>query len=356
MGKEKEMIEAICRLMPKSPAQLNKLFESDAEIVDRGHSRLALTIDEFSEEDLLRDREPYTLGWNIAVGCLSDILASGGDPVFYTHSLVVKKTWTKEYVEKMAGGIAAVLQKTGTAFLGGDFGVSETWRVTGSVLGEVTGQPLFRSGAKIGDRIFLSGKIGLGNVEAAFKLYQNNAMVRKIAGKFPNQFRLRLQEALLIREFSQCCIDTSDGVLNALRVISEQSGTGFEVGNLPYEKNGLILAKLLRIPKELLFCGECGEYELLFTVRKEAVEEFLSKAQARELAFYPLGIVKEPGCQLLCEAGKNIDFAFYELSARDYEDKKEYLHDVIQYIRKGGQNHEKSCHNGDRTGNGSGDR
>lgn len=180
MSKEKEMIEGISKPMPRSTSQLNKLFEADSEIIDFHGHRLLFTMDEFSEEDLLRDEDPYVLGWNMAVGSISDILASGGKPKYYAHSLVIQDSWTKDYVSKLSLGIAQVLKDVGVAFIGGDFGISKTWRYTSSVIGDLEGSPMLRSGAKVGDGIFLTGPIGSGNVEAALVLYAENPFVKHL--------------------------------------------------------------------------------------------------------------------------------------------------------------------------------
>lgn len=332
MSKEKEMIEIINKHMPKSSNQLNRLFECDAEIIDFNGKKLVYNIDEFSEEDMIRDADPYTLGWNIAVGSISDILASGGKPQYYAHSLVIKNSWTKEYVEKLSKGISDVLKETSVAFMGGDFGVSETWRYSGSVIGELEGRAILRSGAKVGDLVFISGKIGIGNIEAALKLYSENPLVKNITQRLKNRFRVRSKEARLIKEYSNCCIDTSDGVFNALNTISDISKTGFEVSNLPYEKSGILLAKLLNLPKELLFLGECGEYELLFTISKEVYEEFLKKSNEMNQKFYKIGEIKEHSIKILHGSDRNFDLRLYDLSARDYSDTKEYLRDVIDFV------------------------
>lgn len=333
MSKEKEMIEVIHKHMPRSASQLNQLFEADSEIVDFHGKSLLYNIDEFSEEDLFRDEDPYVLGWNMAIGSISDILASGGKPKYYAHSLVIQTSWTKDYVEKLSLGIAEVLREVGAAFIGGDFGISKTWRYTGSVIGDLEGPPMLRSGAKVGDGIFVTGPIGFGNVEAAIVLYSENPLVKHITGRWKNSLRLRSKEAEVIKRYSCCCIDTSDGVFNALNVISEMSRTGFVVGNLSYVKSGLLLAKALNIPKEMLFLGECGEYELLFTLSKEAEEEFLNEAQEEKLKFYKIGEVKEQGHKSLRERDRKIDFTTYDLRARDYTDPKDYLRDVVRFLK-----------------------
>ncbi|MTI83171.1 MAG: thiamine-monophosphate kinase [Firmicutes bacterium] len=332
MSKEKEMIETINKHMPRSSNQLNDLFEADAEIINFTSRRLVYNIDEFSEDDLLRDEDPYVLGWNMAVGSISDILASGGRPMYYAHSLVIRNSWTKEYVAKLSLGIADVLKEAGASFIGGDFGISETWRYTGSVIGHLEDQPMLRSGAKAGDLIFISGPIGLGNVEAAFLLYSANPLIKNLTGKWKNYFRLRSREAHFIKRYSSCCIDTSDGVLNALNAVSEMSRTGFKLGNLPYTKSGLLLAKVLNMPKEGLFLGECGEYELLFTIRKEVAEEFLEQAKELQLKFYQIGEIKEHGSKMLSTAKKKIDLTTYNIRARDYQYTKEYLRDINNFL------------------------
>lgn len=335
MNKEKQMIEVINKHMPRSTTQLNKLFEADSEIIDFQGKRLLHTMDEFSEEDLLRDEDPYVLGWNMAVGSISDILATGGIAKYYAHSLVIQNSWSQDYVGKLSQGIAQVLKEVGAAFIGGDFGTCKTWRYTGSVIGELEGPPLLRSGAKVGDRIFVSGPIGRGNVEAALVLYAQNPFIKQLTGRWKNTFRLRSKEAELIKRHSCCCMDTSDGVFNALNAISEMSRTGFVVNDLPYVKSGLFLAKSLNIPKEVLFLGECGEYELLFTLSKEVEEEFLNEALEKKLDFYKLGEVTEQGSKTLGKKDREIDLATYDLSARDYPEPKDYLRAVVNFLKGG---------------------
>lgn len=333
MSKEKEMIEIIHKQMPRSASQLNKLFEADSEIVDFHGQSLLYTIDEFSEEDLLRDEDPYVLGWNMATGSISDILASGGKPKYYAHSLVIQNSWTKDYVEKLSLGIAAVLKEVGVAFIGGDFGISKTWRYTGSVIGDLEGPPMLRSGANIGDGIFITGSIGRGNVEAALVLYAENPLVKHITRRWKNSFPLRSKEAEVIKRHSCCCMDTSDGVFNALNAISEMSRTGFVVDNLPYVKSGLLLAKALNVPKEMLFLGECGEYELLFTLSREAEEAFFNEVQKKKLMFYKIGEIREHGNKSLRERGREIDLATYDICARDFPDPKDYLRTVVHFLK-----------------------
>lgn len=150
----------------------NQFFESDSEVFDYKENKLLFTTDTFSNEDLFRDNNPYQLGRNLAVATLSDILASGGAPLFYGHSMVVSKQWQRPFIIEFSRGIADVIKLVDATFLGGDFGQSEKWQYTGIAIGEVV-KPLSRIGAKNGDSVYLTGKAGAGNLEAALTLYSD---------------------------------------------------------------------------------------------------------------------------------------------------------------------------------------
>lgn len=332
MNRERDLIKMVSSVMPKSPHQLNKLFESDAEIIEFGGSRMLFSIDEFSQEDMMREHDPFTLGWNFAVGAISDILAAGGRPLFYAHSMIIDKNWHEDYIKTFSEGVASVLEKFQVSFMGGDFGKSSVWRYTAAVIGILDGKPLMRSGASVGDGIFLSGKIGAGNIEAFLKIYAEKKEAGKLTRLIKNRFSLRLGEAELIRKYAKACMDTSDGVFNALNTIAEMSSTGYQVRDLPYLKTGAVAARIFKIPKTLLFLGECGEYELIFTVGAQDEEEFWQEAQGKGWEFYKIGSITEKGSRVLCEDHRRIDLSRLNIRARDFDDIKDYIKRLVNFM------------------------
>lgn len=330
MNKEKRIIALIDRIMPKSKAQLNRLHESDAEIVKFGQKDLLVTMDEFSQEDMLREHDPYNLGWNLAVGAISDILASGGRPLYYAHSMTINKNWTEDYIKAFSRGLSAVLRKANTSFIGGDFGQSEIWRYTAMCLGEPIHKPVLRSQAQEGDLLYLTGEVGAGNLEAVLQLYAHKPVLGAIIKKVKNCFQLRIAESILVSKYATSCIDTSDGCFNALNTLAELSHKGYEVSRLPYLKYGLMAAELMRLPKTMLFLGECGEYELLCTIRSRDEEMFLAKARQQKLKFHKIGQITAPGKKILQEDGRDKDLTQIDLSGRDFSDVKEYISELIR--------------------------
>ena len=334
---EKAIINTMASLLPRSSDQLNGLFESDSEIISFHGKKMLFTVDDYSREDRFRDQDPYSLGWNLTVATLSDILASGGLPRYYAHSVNYNEaSWTKEYITQFCKGVSDVLKNSDTYFIGGDTGTSEQWHYTGVAIGE-SESPLTRVGAKAGDLILMTGQIGAGNLEAAFSIYSDHPVLNRILKKFKTRFPIRKREAVLIRGFASSCIDSSDGVLNALLTLAELNGYGFELTNTPYLTRGKAACKILSKPQELLLLGECGEYELVFTIPETEYNTFLHHAKALDLSFNLLGRITDSPGKILKTAGREIDFSLFEIRGRDYSNVSLYLEDLTHYLNS----HEK---------------
>lgn len=332
MSKEKDIITRISKKLPRSETQLNHLFESDSEIIKYGSNKLLVTIDEFSTEDLFRDNDPYVLGWNLTVATVSDILASGGLPKFYGHSVMIDKNkWDDHYLERFSTGIADVLKKVKACFIGGDVGSSDHWHYTGIALGK-TDKAVTRIGAKPGDLILMTGQIGAGNLEAALKLYYTKNIFNRVLKYYKIQLAVRFDESKLISQYATSCIDSSDGLLNAVNTLSELNHIGYKLTNTPYLRNGVLACNVLSKPIELLLMGECGEYELVFTIDKKNLALFFQKSEEKNLSFTQIGSMVEKPEKTLTSRNSHIDFSGFDISARDYSDVSLYLDALTNFL------------------------
>ncbi|MCF8371378.1 MAG: thiamine-phosphate kinase [Bacteroidales bacterium] len=332
MSKESSIIKRIVGVLPKSGFMQNEFFQSDSEIIDFHNRKVLFSMDDFTREDFFRDDDPKELGRNVAIATISDILASGGQPLFFAHSMSFNyDKWDTQYVEAFSEGISKVLREVGAGFIGGDLGRSDSWKYTGVAIGE-SEKPITRIGAKEGDLIFMTGEVGAGNMEATMILFLNdNALISSI--NLPRlKLNLRLKESQLIQKYATSCIDTSDGVLGALNTISELNNTGFLVNNVPYTPAGIELSKLTGKPACILLIGECGEYELLFTIKENEKQAFLLDAKKHELQFTQIGEVKSKDSKILQTEDECIDFSNFNISARDYNDMKYYLTELFRYV------------------------
>jgi thiamine-monophosphate kinase len=134
-------------------------------------------------------------------------------------------------------------------------------------------------------------------------------------------------------QISSCCTDTSDGLLSALNTISDQSDCGYIINNIPYLRSGIIAAKLTRLPEELLFISECGEYELLFTIPAEYDRVFNSESRKSKFSFYKIGEITEKKDRIFRRKNLKIDLTGFNISARDYKSKKDYVKDIFNFIK-----------------------
>jgi thiamine-monophosphate kinase len=333
LNSEETMIRSMLEVFGRSRSQVNGPFESDAEVVRFGDQYLLITTDEFCEEDHFKEQDPYLLGWNCAAGAVTDILATGGKPLFYLHSLVAKDTWEPPFVRELARGCAELLAHYGIAFLGGDFGRSPTWRCTATVIGQ-TQRPLLRSGARPGDSLYVSGPVGGGNFEALLKLYSQNEVLDRLTRPLALKISPRPGVAEVIARHASACIDTSDGLFLSLNTLCEQSRVGYCVRDIPYEHKGLLAARAKKLPKELLMLCEAGEYELLAAVPPQAEEAFIEDISRIGETMHRIGEVCGIGLRRLRSRGRILDLGAAPVRARDFADKKRYVEDVKAWLER----------------------
>lgn len=331
MNTEKEIIGALLSQFPSCEGHLNRFFESDAELLEPASGKLLFTTDEFSAEDFFYDRDPLLLGWNLAACTISDVLASGGTPRYFAHSLTLARDWDLSFVTRFAGGIASALKVAGTGFIGGDLGMSVQWKYTGICMG-FSEKPVTRKGANPGDRIYITGKVGAGNLMAALNLFggkenpEGEHLLKQI------RFPVRSEESAFIRQYAGCCIDTSDGVLNALNTLAGINQLGYRVREIPYLHEGIQVCEKLSRPKAFLFAGECGEYELLFAVSKAEEKPMLEEARRKSLELTCLGEFTKETTRVLEEDNEQLNFTDYTISARGYPSINEYLTELTKYL------------------------
>jgi len=329
---EKQLIERIISCFPKSSLHNNQFFESDAEVFTFKDQKLLLTTDEFSSEDLFRDNHPFQLGKNLAIATISDILASGGDPLFYAHSMAISKKWKDDFVIELSNGIANTVKYVNAGFLGGDLGTSENWHYTGIAIGEVV-QPLSRMGAKPGDAVYFTGKAGAGNLEAAIYLYFDKILIGKLINSYKTEFHCRYNEAKLVRKYASACIDTSDGVFNGIDTICTLNKCGFHLENIPVLQEAALAAKIIGKPEALMILGECGEYELLFTIPPDKINDFKKEIKTLHFNINRIGTIKENNIKIINFGKKELNLQGFEISARSFVNVKDYLAKIIEFIK-----------------------
>ncbi len=329
---ERDVIAVMEQTLPS--ARQCGVYESDAEPVHLDAGDYLISTDEFSSEDLFRERDLHALGWNIAAGALSDLLACGATPRYYLHALTAAKHWELPQIRRLARGMADALNACDARCIGGDTGLADEWRCTATVLGHADGRAMKRTGAVPGDGLFLTGPLGAGNVEAALTMAKPRGFAR-LAEPRPWRIPVRLAESRLLTRYASACVDTSDGVCAALNTLADVNRCGYAVAELPYCRAGQLLSALMSLPVELLFLGGCGEYELLCTVPADRQRALLAQANAERVALYRIGELTPRG-RFLQAPNRTFDLEQAPLSERGMGDPRAYVRALTEWIRAGG--------------------
>jgi thiamine-monophosphate kinase len=183
--------------------------------------------------------KPAVIGERALARSLSDIAAMGGTPRFCLVALSTPADH-EQYINSFYRGLLRLAQKTGTALAGGDLACDRKVHCDVMVCGSVErGKALRRDGARVGDAIYVSGKLG-------------KPWDRKIEPK------LALGRSLVGRATS--CIDVSDGLALDLYRVCKASGVAAEVDRVPVARGS--------DEERALHGGE--DYELLFTMGTRA--------------------------------------------------------------------------------------
>ena len=247
----------------------------DCAVLRLPPGRESLVTTDFSLEGIHFRRDwdpPESVGHRCLARGLSDIAAMGGDPVAAFLSLALPRNLPQAWVEKFLRGLIGLAGRFGVTLAGGDTAESPHGILADIVvIGTVpAGKAILRSGARPGDRIYVSGE--LGGSAAALQQMKSRQMKKKPKrelnpAQYPRHFlpEPRIELGRLLREegLASAMIDTSDGLSTDLTHICEESGVGAEV-----EAEAIPRARVGKPPHELdfelaLHGGE--DYELLFT-------------------------------------------------------------------------------------------
>ncbi|NTV82236.1 MAG: hypothetical protein HGA24_12560, partial [Candidatus Aminicenantes bacterium] len=138
---ENRRIAAVAGRFLRPPHRLNRLHESDAELItlDPGFDRvLAITTDALSEEiSSGLYAEPYRAGWMLAMSNLSDLAAVGAEPLGLVVTITCAPEPGEGFLEGLADGISAACGTIGTYVLGGDTNQGERTFLSGCAVGLV---------------------------------------------------------------------------------------------------------------------------------------------------------------------------------------------------------------------------
>lgn len=219
------------------------------------------------------------LGHKVLGVSLSDIAAMGASPKWAMLSIgIPEKIWKEDFVERFYNGWHDLAHQFEVELIGGDVSRTPDKLVIDSICGgEVPrGKAIVRSGAKVGDVIYVSGKLGgaaggLALLERGIEYRdslpetERNLEIRQLR-PIP---RVKLGNNIQKLNVASSMIDISDGLAADLAHICAQSSVGAALDFIPVDEN---LTKIFGDEISLDHALHGGEdFELLFTVAKQKI-------------------------------------------------------------------------------------
>lgn len=270
-------------------------------------------------QHFFHDVSPHLLGHKALAVNLSDLAACGATPVAFTLALALPRiddAWLQEF----ANGLWALADAHGCELIGGDT-TQGPLNICITVFGEVPrGQALLRSGARVGDDVYVSGN--LGDARLALDALQGRI---ELPAEVLAQARHRLEQptprvalGTALRGIATSAIDISDGLAGDLGHILKASGVGATV-NTDITLNLIAARACIDWPKDrfdtekwlkTVFSGG-DDYELAFTAPAAARHQVATASASSQTPVTRIGVIDgAPGLQLVDRHGKAVERQF----------------------------------------------
>jgi thiamine-monophosphate kinase len=246
---------------------------------------------------------PYQLGFKLISVNVSDIYAMGGKPFYLLLNIAANKNTNTKFIDRFFDGVKDALTLYDTILIGGDLSATNIGISLSATLIGYVKKHIKRSGANIGDKIYVTGYLGdsacglelLKKIKRPVPL-ENKGQRKQNTPSLPPQggeFKLRtlcsellkglswkVVEPLLrrhlmpeardpkrFRKDATSMIDISDGLLIDLTRLCNEGkiGARIYIENLPVSPELKQAASHLGISAIKLALSGGEDYELLFT-------------------------------------------------------------------------------------------
>jgi thiamine-monophosphate kinase len=304
------LIERYFHRALRDPAVRIGIGDDAAVVMPAPGMELALSVDMLVEgRHFLPDVDPAALGHKTLAVNLSDMAAMGATPRWALLAGALPDD-DERWLGAFSGGLFALAQRYAVAIVGGDT-TRGPRNLCVTIVGELPpGSALTRGGARAGDDVLVSGRLGdaalaLAALQGRVDLDAPTLAALRARLEWPEP-RVALGQRL--RGVASAALDVSDGLTGDLAHILDASGVGatLELARVPCAPS---LAALVQGPQRALAlaCLLAGgdDYELCFTAPPSARPRLAALAVELDLPLTRVGtITAGSGLRVHDEAGR----------------------------------------------------
>ena len=327
---EKPLLASLQRYLGKSKKIIRTYSEDCAVVASGGQKYQLFTIDVLVEGvHFQREYTPaYYIGRKGLKVSISDICAMGGVPLYFLLSLGAPPDTPVRIIEGIYEGFNSVAHETKIQFLGGNLSSSPVLFLDVVVIGEAKKKSaLFRSTARKGDLIFVTGALGaaaegLKLLQDGFRLvgdeqqglimpveHRDSHFVRDaILSHMDPPLLTHLAQTLARTNLLHSLIDLSDGVASDLREVCRESKVGavIELPRLPIAAAALYWERKRNLDPCTLALHGGEDYHLLLTISPRSKRRLLKLVEEEGFELFEIGRIvdRSEGIFLVDEDGR----------------------------------------------------
>ena len=226
---------------------------------------------------------PQAAGWKALACNVSDIAAMGGLPRYAVVSLGAPPATPASVTDGIAQGLARCARRFGVAVVGGDTVRAPQIVIDVAILGAVgQGKAVLRRGARVGDRIWVTGRLG-GSLRSG-----------RHARFVP---RVEVAQWLVRHGPVHAMMDLSDGLASDAWQLARAGGV-----TLRLQAGAIPVAPAARTVRHALMDGE--DFELLFTVAPAVSRRLPSLVEGVRLTEIGRVVGRPAGVEMIDERGR----------------------------------------------------
>lgn len=211
------------------------------------------------------DTNPQSLGRKALAVNLSDLAAMGASPLGFTLAIAIPEPNTR-WLDEFSRGLFSVAREYTCPLIGGDT-TAGPLTISITAIGCVPpSKAMRRSGAMVGDGIWVSGTVGDARLALAALRHEINLSeddYLQVANRMHEPMP-RIELGIKLRDIASSAIDISDGLLGDLQHVLKQSNVDAEVFLHQIPKSVTLQKQPIAIQNQFAACGG-DDYELCFT-------------------------------------------------------------------------------------------
>ena len=225
---EREVISVLQQIFATTDSRLKVGIGDDAAVVSTQPQSIITS--DMAVEDVhfkLEWSSPFDIGRKITAANIADILSMGGKCDYLTASVALTGNETLQWIENLARGMKHEADLAGSLIVGGDIARGPKIVISMTAVGSSL-TPILRSGAKIGDGLFLSSLTGWS--AAGLELLTREISINsETAEKALAEFSAPTLDYAIDFSAATAMADVSDSVLVQAEQIADASGVRIEI-------------------------------------------------------------------------------------------------------------------------------